>query len=169
MEPTITCPTCDEVLEKDLEQGIFQCSEEHQYTVIGLALTTNIAALRSLWMAIRALEQDGASLHHMAQHYGDGFGMSATDRRAEADAAYEAAQTLRGHARRAQQRLDALPMSPSAMGVSGGGEPDVPGTGGPAALGAGGASDGMGGAGATDGRAGPGASDGPGGPGGSTG
>jgi hypothetical protein len=114
MTTTLTCPTCDSALEAD-DQGGYGCVEDHRYSVIGLALTTNIAALRSLWAAIRALEEDGASLHLMAQHYGDRFGMLAENRRAEADAAYEAAQLLREHARRAQDRLDALPVAPSAI------------------------------------------------------
>ncbi|MCW2605498.1 MAG: hypothetical protein JWO60_191 [Frankiales bacterium] len=114
MPPPLTCPTCTEALVAR-EADRYACPENHQYTVVGLALTTNIAALRSLWLAIRALEQDGASLHLMAQHYGDRFGMLAENRRAEADAAYEAAQLLREHARRAQDRLDALPVAPSAI------------------------------------------------------
>jgi hypothetical protein len=86
---------------------------------VGLALTTNIAALRALWLAIRALEDDAASLSHMATHYGDDFGMSADARRAEAASATGAAATLRIHARRAQERLDALPDAPSAVSESG--------------------------------------------------
>jgi hypothetical protein len=111
---TMTCPTCDSALEADA-QGSLTCIEDHRYSVIGLALTTNIAALRSLWSAIRALEEDGASLHLMASHYGDRSGMRADDRRAEADAAYDAANTLRGFARSAQTRLDALPSAPAAI------------------------------------------------------
>jgi hypothetical protein len=113
MKTAMTCPTCSEDLIVQ-DEGTFSCTESHHYTVIGLALTTNIAALRSLWMAIRALEADAASLHYMAQHYGSAeeFGLPASERRKEADAAYEAATVLRGHARRAQARLDALPVAP---------------------------------------------------------
>jgi hypothetical protein len=116
----LACPTCNEVL---LERGedSFSCQEDHRYTVVGLALTTNVAALRALWLAIRALEDDAASLSYMASHYGDDFGMSADARRAEAAAALDAAERLRSHARRAQDRLDALPSAPSAVRVTGSG------------------------------------------------
>jgi hypothetical protein len=110
----LTCPTCTETLAVQ-DEDIFRCPEEHDYTVVGLALTTNLAALRALWMAIRALEDDAASLRYMAAHYGDAFGQAADKRREEAQAATEAAEVLRGHARRAQQRLDALPVAPSAI------------------------------------------------------
>lgn len=91
------------------------CPEDHRYTVVGLALTTNLAALRALWLAIRALEDDATGLEYMASQYGDNFGMSAEARRGEAAAALNAANTLREHARRAQDRLDALPTAPSAV------------------------------------------------------
>ncbi len=110
----LACPTCSEELQLH-EDDAFRCPEDHVYTVIGLALTTNIAALRALWLAIRALEDDAASLNYMAGKYGDGFGSSAEARRAEAAAALAAASTLRDHARRAQARLDALPVAPSAV------------------------------------------------------
>lgn len=113
MEEPLSCPTCDEELVAD-DDG-FRCPEDHHYTVVGLALTTNIAALRALWMAIRALEDDAASLTYMAAHYGDDYGMSSDARRAEAEAALAAAETLRSHAQRAQDRLDALPVAPSAI------------------------------------------------------
>ncbi|MCU1693368.1 MAG: hypothetical protein JWM64_2459 [Frankiales bacterium] len=116
LTPHLSCPTCQEDLQVLLDERAFRCSEDHHYTVVGLALTTNIAALRSLWMAIRALEQDAASLHYLAQLYGDDASMSVDQRRAEADAAYEAAHLLRGHARRAQDRLDALPAAPGTLG-----------------------------------------------------
>jgi len=106
------CPTCNDALVAHGEDT-FRCQENHHYTVVGLALTTNIAALRALWLAIRALEDDAASLNYMATHYGDDYGMSADARRAEATAAIAAAETLRKHAQRAQERLDALPAAPS--------------------------------------------------------
>lgn len=112
------CPTCDERLVTQGEDT-FRCTEDHHYTVVGLALTTNIAALRALWMAIRALEDDAVSLKYMASHYGDKFGMSADARRAEAAAAQTAAEILRAHAKRAQDRLDALPAAPSAVREAG--------------------------------------------------
>lgn len=112
------CPTCSDELVLHGEDA-FHCSEEHHYTVVGLALTTNIAALRALWLAIRALEDDAASLKYMSLHYGDQFGMSADRREAEADAALDAAKILRVHAKRAQDRLDALPAAPSAVRESG--------------------------------------------------
>jgi hypothetical protein len=114
VSPVLTCPTCAEELVAS-ESGTFQCREAHQYTVLGLALTTNIAALRALWMAIRALEDDAASLTYMATNYGDQFGLPADARRAEADAALQAARMLREHAQRAQKRLDALPVPPLAV------------------------------------------------------
>ena len=114
----LSCPTCSAALTAH-DDGTFRCREDHDYTVVGLALTTNIAALRALWVAIRALEEDAAGLGYMAEHYGDDYGLSAESRRAEAKAALEAAELLRGHARRAQQRLDALPAAPSAVAEQG--------------------------------------------------
>jgi hypothetical protein len=110
----LRCPTCDAVLLEH-DGGGFVCAEDHRYTVVGIALTTNVAALRALWLAIRALEDDVASLHYMVQHYGDDFGMSAAARRAEADSAAAAASLLRRHARSAQDRLDSLSAAPSAV------------------------------------------------------
>ena len=109
----LSCPTCADELVED-GQASFRCGEDHRYSVVGLALTTNIAALRALWLGIRALEDDAASLRYMADHYGDDFGMSAGARRAEADAAASAAEVLRVQARRAQDRLSQLPSAPSA-------------------------------------------------------
>jgi len=97
------------------QDGAFRCPEGHRYTVIGLALTTNISAVPALWMAIRALEDDAGSLRYMASQHGDTLGMSADERRREAAEAMEAAETLRAHAQRAQNRLDALPSAPSAV------------------------------------------------------
>jgi hypothetical protein len=82
---------------------------------MGLALTTNLHAVRALWMAIRALEDDAGSLMYMASQHSDEFRISAVERRKEADEALEAAATLRTHAQRAQNRLDALPSAPSAI------------------------------------------------------
>lgn len=118
MPAALACPTCSEVLIAQ-EDDAFHCPEDHHYTIIGLALTTNIAALRSLWLAIRALEDDAHSLNYMATNYGDRFGVPAEARRREAAAALEAAEMLRGHARRAQARLDALPVAPSAVSEPG--------------------------------------------------
>ena len=111
--PALACPTCSGDL-REQAGDVFTCQEDHRYTVIGLALTTNIAALRALWLAIRALEDDAASLNYMATKYGDRFGLPAEARRREATAALDAASLLRGHARRAQERLNALPVAPSA-------------------------------------------------------
>lgn len=118
MDQPLACPTCAKDLVVDGDEG-FRCEEEHRYTVVGLALTNNLAAVRALWMAIRALEEDAAGLQFMATKYGDGFGQSAEARRAEAEAALEAAALLRDLARRAQQRLDALPSAPSAVTEAG--------------------------------------------------
>jgi hypothetical protein len=114
VSPTLKCPTCDDVLVEHGRDG-FICTESHRYTVIGLALTTNIAALRAVWLAVRALEEDAASLTFMAERYGDDFGMAADARLSEADAATAAAGVLRSHARSAQDRLDMLPSAPSAV------------------------------------------------------
>lgn len=113
MDQTLACPTCKEELIIRGDET-FECPEDHRYSVLGLALTYNIAAVRALWSAIRALEDDAAGLRYMASTYGDSFGLPAEARRAEADAAVAAAMLLREHARRAQDRLDALPASPSA-------------------------------------------------------
>lgn len=51
----------------------------------------------------------------MLNQYGDRFGLSADKRRAESTAALDASELLREHARRAQDRLDALPYAPSAI------------------------------------------------------
>lgn len=114
MDTPLSCPTCNAALAVHAG-GSFRCSEAHDYTVLDLALTTNIAALRAIWQAIRALEDDAASLNYMAQNYGDGYGMHAETRRDEADAALAAAKILRGQAQRAQQRLHALPVAPTAF------------------------------------------------------
>lgn len=106
--PPFACPTCFEALAAADESGSFVCREDHRYSALGLALTTNVSALRALWMAIRALEDDAASLDFLATHHGDSFGQMAEARRGEAAATRGAAETLREHARLAQQRLDAL-------------------------------------------------------------
>jgi hypothetical protein len=116
---TLACPTCAEALARH-DDDSFRCQEDHRYTIVGLALTTNIAALRALWMAIRALEDDAVSLNYMAEHFGDQHGMRADKRRDEASAALDAAKVLRTHAKRAQERLDALPSLPSST-LRGGG------------------------------------------------
>ena len=113
----VSCPTCKEPLEE--EDRSFRCKEDHVYTVVGLALTTNMAAVNALWLAIRALEDDVVTLHYMAAKHGDAYGLTAQARRQEADAAHEAAAMLRGHAKRAQQRLDSLPSAPSSVVESG--------------------------------------------------
>jgi hypothetical protein len=112
------CPTCADALVDEGEDG-FRCPEDHRYTVVGLALTTNIAALRALWMAIRALEDDAHGLRYMAKHYGDTFGRGAELRLDEAAAALKAAEILRKQAHRAQARLDALPAAPSSLDIDG--------------------------------------------------
>lgn len=114
MNAPLACPTCAGRLDVHGSDDAFGCDEGHRYTVVGLALTTNIAAVRALWMGIRALEDDAAGLRYMADHYGDDFGMSADRRREEAAAAQAAADALRVQAQRAQARLDALPSAPSA-------------------------------------------------------
>lgn len=120
MDPTPppACPTCSGELHEQ-DEGVFACREDHRYTIIGLALTTNIDALRALWLAIRALENDAAGLELMAAKYGDRLGLPAEARRREAVAALDAAGLLRGHARRAQERLDALPVAPPTVVANG--------------------------------------------------
>lgn len=113
MDAPLSCPTCNAALTVH-DEGSFRCQEAHDYTVLDLALTTNIAALRAIWQAIRALEDDAASLNYMAQNYGDDHGIPAKTRRDEADAAIATAKILRGHAQRAQERLHALPATLTA-------------------------------------------------------
>ena len=115
----LACPICADDLAQRGAAGLV-CPENHEYTGVSLALTTNIAALKALWQAIRALEDDAASLTYMADNYGNGFGMSPTRRRAEAAEALEAADRLRSLAQRAQERLDALRVMPSAADTVGG-------------------------------------------------
>lgn len=110
----LACPTCNEPLSPQ-DKDAFRCPEDHHYTAVGLALTTNLAALRAIWMAIRALEDDAASLNYMAENYGDSLGMPAERRRTEAAAARDAAGLLRVQAHQAQQRLDALPVAPLSL------------------------------------------------------
>ncbi len=114
MTVDLRCPTCDEGLHTDGNEG-FRCPEDHRYTFVELALTTNVSALRALWMAIRALEDDAGSLRYLAKQLGDKGGMSADERLHEAEATLDAAQMLRRHAQRAQERLDRFPWAPSAV------------------------------------------------------
>lgn len=78
----------------------------------GLALAANVAALRALRTAIRVLEDDAAGLTHMSSRHGDRLGASADSRCAKAAKALESVDLLRGHARRAQGRVDALSAVP---------------------------------------------------------
>lgn len=115
MTPPPPCPTCSEVLVAQADDTL-RCAEGHGYTVVGLALTTNVAALRALWLAIRALEDDASTLRYMAEHYEGQFGAGQpAARREEAAAALDAAHLLRTHALQAQARLDNLPIAPSAV------------------------------------------------------
>ncbi len=114
MTEALACPTCADALAEQDEDAL-RCPQGHRYTVTGLALTTNIAVVRALWMAIRALEDDAGSLRYMATQHEDPTSTSAHDRRRESDEALEAAETLRAHAQKAQERLDALPAAPSRI------------------------------------------------------
>lgn len=113
------CPTCSNPLDAAAE-GELSCSEGHEYTALGLALSSNIVALQAIWIAIRALEDDAGSLRYLASQLGSRGGMSAEERLAEADAAMEAAARLRLHAEHAQKRLDSLPSAPSSVVVGSG-------------------------------------------------
>ena len=106
-----TCPTCSGAL--DVSSDSFFCRENHRYTLAGLALATNIAAVNALWLAIRALDDDAAGLEYLAS-------AGARQPRAaqlleQAASAREAASRLRTFAAEAQQRLDALPIAPSTV------------------------------------------------------
>jgi hypothetical protein len=90
------CPTCDAELIPWTEDG-FRCPENHQHTVLGLVQYTNAAAVRALWKAIRALEDDAFSLELMADQHGGAFGATADTRRAEAKEARADALLLRRH------------------------------------------------------------------------
>ena len=114
MNQALPCPTCDADLVVQVEDAL-ECPEGHRYTHVGLALANNLAAVRALWAAIHALEDDAAGLTFMASKQDDPDGPYATLRRAEAQASLEAADTLRRHARSAQERLDALPVAPSTV------------------------------------------------------
>lgn len=80
------------------------CDEGHEFTAIGLALATNQASVRTLWLAIHALENDAAGLDYLAGQDHP----RASQRQREAAQARDAAQRLRGYAKAAQDRLDAL-------------------------------------------------------------
>ena len=115
MSQALPCPTCVQDLVVRTED-VIECPEGHRYTAVGLMLANNLAAVRALWAAIHALEDDAAGLTFMANNteYGGPQGAYATARLAEAQAALQASAILRQHARSAQERLDALPVAPSA-------------------------------------------------------
>jgi hypothetical protein len=90
---------------RSADDGSGACAEGHRFTAVALALATNGDAVRALWSAIRALEDDAAGLDYLADRAGD---PCAADRRQEASDAREAALRLRGYASAAQRRLDPL-------------------------------------------------------------
>lgn len=75
---------------------------------------SNLAAVRGLWLAVRALEDDAAGLEWLVktgkapERLRDEYVKQAAEGR-------EAADALRAMARAAQARLDALPVRPSEL------------------------------------------------------
>lgn len=108
------CPTCSGALEAASDS--FFCRENHRYTRVGLALATNIAAVNALWLAIHALEDDAAGLEYMSTLAGR---EPLPTQLEQAASARGAARRLREYADEAQQRLDALPVAPSAVTEAG--------------------------------------------------
>jgi hypothetical protein len=113
------CPFC--VLPLTLRTtGEAACPTGHVFDPEGLSLATNMAAARALWLAVSAMEDDAAGLSWRAQRVVSG-GQEAL--LAEAQAARDAAATLRVLAKAAQQRLDGLAYPTSVVRLE---EPSVP-------------------------------------------
>lgn len=101
----VKCPFC--VLPLALRDDEAVCANGHVYDAEGLSLATDIAAARSLWLAVNAMEDDAAGLAWRAQR--SPGGEAAETLLAEAKAARDAAASLRVLAAAAQRRLDGLP------------------------------------------------------------
>ena len=107
-----SCPTCKSLLTSSDDHII--CTEGHRFTADGLALAGNLIAVRALWLAILALEDDAAGLEWLLRqgrapaHHQESLAAQAAEGRA-------AARVLREHARAAQERLDNLPVAPSKL------------------------------------------------------
>jgi hypothetical protein len=98
------CPFC--VLALELRDDEARCPNGHVFDAEGLSLATNMAAARALWLAVSAMQDDAAGLAWRAQR--SGAGETADALLVEAQAARDAATTLRRLAAAAQRRLDTL-------------------------------------------------------------
>ncbi len=99
------CPFC--VLPLQLRDDEAVCVNGHVFDLEGLSLATNMLAARALWLAVNAMEDDAAGLAWRARS--SPAGESAETLLAEAQAARDAAASLRVLAVAAQRRLDNLP------------------------------------------------------------
>lgn len=106
------CPTCASPLAE--AGGQLACEQQHAFTPDGLTLASNLAAVKALWMAIRALEDDAAGLEWRLGQRTPADHLHAEYER-QAAATREAARHLREMAGAAQARLDALPVAPSGL------------------------------------------------------
>lgn len=106
------CPTCNTPLRA--LDGHLGCDNGHRFTPEGLAFAVNQAAVRALWLAIRALQDDAAGLEWMLregrapEHQRENYARQAAEGR-------QAAEVLLAHAQAAQDRLDRLPTAPSDL------------------------------------------------------
>jgi hypothetical protein len=98
------CPFCVLSLQQRHDEAV--CPNGHVFEAEGLSLATNMAAARALWLAVNAMEDDAAGLAWRAQRHAPDGGAQAL--LAEAQAAREAAASLRALAGAAQRRLDGL-------------------------------------------------------------
>lgn len=100
------CPFCvlPLTLRSDHEAA---CPNGHVFDPEGLSLATNMAAARALWLAVSAMEDDAAGLAWRSRRSSTGA-EAAEALSAEAQAARDAAASLRVLATAAQRRLDGL-------------------------------------------------------------
>ena len=105
MTTSLECPTCTAPL-REVHDGL-ECHEQHRYTPLELARSTNQAAVLGLWRAIRLLEDDAAGLEWLADRE-DAEPPAAAARREEAASARAAAAEMRARVTEAQRRLKAL-------------------------------------------------------------
>lgn len=98
------CPFC--VLPLQLRDDEAVCANGHVFDAEGLSLAINMGAARALWLAVNAMEDDAAGLAWRAQRSPARGGAEAL--LVEAQAARDAAGSLRVLAAAAQRRLDGL-------------------------------------------------------------
>ena len=98
------CPLC--VLPLQSRDDEAACANGHVFDEEGLSLATDMAAARALWLAVNSMEDDAAGLAWRAQR--SPAGDAAESLLAEAQAARDAAASLRSLAAAAQRRLDGL-------------------------------------------------------------